>query len=123
LLPPLHVKTAMARLLGALVLPRIIFPAAGTILAAGTAVCKSDIDKHCAAVQAGEGRIVECLKKQGDKLSMRCRQAIDEGYRTRLNPIGAAMGGQRATRRRAARRSESDRSSALPTPRGARLTT
>jgi hypothetical protein len=38
LLPPLHVKSAMAGLLGALVLPQIIFPAARTILAAATAV-------------------------------------------------------------------------------------
>ena len=47
-------------------------------LAHGAHECKSDIDKHCAAVQAGEGRIVDCLKKQGDKLSKRCRQAIKD---------------------------------------------
>jgi len=47
-------------------------------LAHGAHECKSDIDKHCAAVQVGEGRIVDCLKKQGDKLSKRCRQAIKD---------------------------------------------
>jgi len=40
--------------------------------------CKSDIDKHCSAVQPGEGRILDCLKKQGDKLSKRCSQAIKD---------------------------------------------
>jgi hypothetical protein len=40
--------------------------------------CKSDIEKHCAAVAPGEGRIATCLKKQGDKLSKRCRQAFED---------------------------------------------
>jgi hypothetical protein len=47
-------------------------------LAHGATECKGDIQKHCAAVQAGEGRILECLKKQGDKLSKRCSQAIKD---------------------------------------------
>jgi hypothetical protein len=47
-------------------------------LSYGAAECKGDIDKHCAAVQAGEGRIVDCLKKQGDKLSKRCGQALKD---------------------------------------------
>jgi hypothetical protein len=49
-----------------------------TALAHGATECKSDIEKHCTAVQAGEGRIVECLKKQGDKLSKRCRHAMKD---------------------------------------------
>jgi hypothetical protein len=47
-------------------------------LSHGATECKSDIDKHCRTVQAGEGRILDCLKKQGDKLSKRCRQAIKD---------------------------------------------
>ncbi|HXJ37283.1 MAG TPA: cysteine rich repeat-containing protein [Candidatus Eisenbacteria bacterium] len=47
-------------------------------LSYGAAECKDDIAKHCASVQAGEGRIVECLKKQGDKLSKRCSQAMKD---------------------------------------------
>src|SRR5215471_17350882 len=43
-------------------------------LSYGAAECHADIDKHCATVQAGEGRVVDCLKKQGDKLSKRCSQ-------------------------------------------------
>jgi hypothetical protein len=47
-------------------------------LAHGATECKADIEKHCAAVEAGEGRIVDCLKKQGDKLSKRCTQAMKD---------------------------------------------
>jgi len=47
-------------------------------LSYGATECKSDIEKHCAAVQAGEGRIVDCLKKQGEKVSQRCRQAMKD---------------------------------------------
>ena len=49
-----------------------------TALAHGATECKSDIEKHCAAVEAGEGRIVECLRKQGAKLSKRCRQGMKD---------------------------------------------
>jgi hypothetical protein len=49
-----------------------------TALAHGANECKTDIEKHCAAVQAGEGRIIDCLKKQGDKVSKRCRQAMKD---------------------------------------------
>lgn len=51
---------------------------AATALAHGATECKSDIEKHCAAVQAGEGRVLDCLKKQGDKLSKRCTQAMKD---------------------------------------------
>ena len=47
-------------------------------LSYGAAECKGDIEKHCAKVEAGEGRILDCLKKQGDKLSKRCNQAIKD---------------------------------------------
>jgi hypothetical protein len=44
----------------------------------GARQCHGDIEKHCAKVEAGEGRIVECLKKQGDKVSKKCRQAMKD---------------------------------------------
>lgn len=47
-------------------------------LSYSAAECKDDIEKHCAKVEAGEGRIVDCLKKQGDKLSKRCSQAMKD---------------------------------------------
>jgi hypothetical protein len=47
-------------------------------LSYGAAECRDDIEKHCAKVEAGEGRIVDCLKKQGSKLSKRCSQAMKD---------------------------------------------
>ncbi len=44
----------------------------------GATECKADIEQHCAKVEAGEGRILDCLKKQGDQLSKRCSQAIKD---------------------------------------------
>ena len=40
--------------------------------------CKADIEKHCASVQPGEGRIADCLKKKSGSLSKRCSQAIKD---------------------------------------------
>ena len=40
--------------------------------------CKADIEKHCAGVQPGEGRIADCLKKKSGSLSKRCSQAIKD---------------------------------------------
>jgi hypothetical protein len=47
-------------------------------LSYGATECKDDIEKHCASVQPGGGRIVECLKRQGDKLAKRCSQALKD---------------------------------------------
>jgi hypothetical protein len=38
--------------------------------------CDADIEKYCAKVEMGEGRILECLKK--NKISKRCTQAITD---------------------------------------------
>ncbi|RKX45443.1 MAG: hypothetical protein DRP64_04730 [Verrucomicrobia bacterium] len=42
--------------------------------------CMGDIEEHCASVQAGEGRILECLESQGEKISAACTQAIDDVF-------------------------------------------
>ena len=47
-------------------------------LAHGATECKGDIQKHCAGVEAGEGRILDCLKKHEDKVSKRCRTAMKD---------------------------------------------
>ena len=47
-------------------------------LSYGATECKADIEKSCSKVQAGEGRIIDCLNKQGDNLSKRCRQAMKD---------------------------------------------
>ena len=36
--------------------------------------CDADIEEHCASVEVGEGRVVQCLKKS--KISKRCGQAL-----------------------------------------------
>ena len=40
--------------------------------------CDEDIDKYCAGVQAGEGRILACLEAQGTKIQGRCNQALED---------------------------------------------
>jgi hypothetical protein len=40
--------------------------------------CDADIDKFCASVQAGEGRILSCLDAQGSKIQPRCTQALKD---------------------------------------------
>lgn len=40
--------------------------------------CDEDIDKFCADVQAGEGRILACLEAQGTKIQGRCDQALKD---------------------------------------------
>ena len=40
--------------------------------------CDEDIDKYCAGVQAGEGRILACLEAQGTKIQRRCTQALQD---------------------------------------------
>ena len=37
--------------------------------------CSSDLKQYCAGVAAGEGRLQECLQKNDDKVSKRCKQA------------------------------------------------
>jgi hypothetical protein len=36
--------------------------------------CDADIEEHCASVELGEGRVVQCLQKS--KISKRCDQAL-----------------------------------------------
>lgn len=38
--------------------------------------CRGDIESLCAEVQAGEGRIIECLNENAGKLSQPCNQAM-----------------------------------------------
>ena len=37
--------------------------------------CAPDFRKHCARVEAGEGRLLECLQKNDAEVSNRCKQA------------------------------------------------
>ena len=37
--------------------------------------CGADFRKHCAGVEAGEGRLLDCLQKNDAEVSNRCKQA------------------------------------------------
>lgn len=39
--------------------------------------CKADIEKFCASVEKGEGRIVRCLKENEAQLSTECKEHRD----------------------------------------------
>ena len=40
--------------------------------------CENDLEKYCANVPAGEGRLLACLDKNEKKVSKRCKQAVKE---------------------------------------------
>jgi len=40
------------------------------------AQCEDDIKAHCAGVQLGEGRVVECLNSNSESVSAACKQAM-----------------------------------------------
>lgn len=40
--------------------------------------CEVDIEKHCANVEPGEGRIIKCLLDKGDGVSKGCNQALTD---------------------------------------------
>jgi hypothetical protein len=42
--------------------------------------CDDDIMKNCANVQAGEGRILECLEANSEAVSAPCKQAIADVF-------------------------------------------
>jgi hypothetical protein len=40
--------------------------------------CSADLEKYCAAIKPGEGRLAACMKKNENSLSARCQQAIKD---------------------------------------------
>ena len=40
--------------------------------------CRDDIEGLCSGVEAGEGRLEKCLKKNEAKVSDRCKSALKE---------------------------------------------
>lgn len=40
--------------------------------------CREDILAHCAKVQVGEGRVLECLEANAEAVSDSCKQAISD---------------------------------------------
>jgi hypothetical protein len=40
--------------------------------------CDADLEKFCSQIAPGEGRLLECLKKNKQQLQKRCTQALDD---------------------------------------------
>jgi len=40
--------------------------------------CDADLEKYCASIAPGEGRLLECLDKHDKQVSGRCKQAIKD---------------------------------------------
>lgn len=40
--------------------------------------CADDLNKHCRSVEAGEGRLLECIEKNDKNVSARCKDALKE---------------------------------------------
>ncbi len=40
--------------------------------------CHADIEKHCAQVEFGEGRILTCLMENSEEISDGCNKAVDD---------------------------------------------
>ena len=40
--------------------------------------CDADLEKFCAEIEVGEGRVLKCLDDNGDKISARCTQALKD---------------------------------------------
>ena len=47
-------------------------------LSYGANECKADLEKHCAKVESGEGRLATCLKKNEKDLTVRCKKAMKD---------------------------------------------
>ena len=55
----------------------ILFSTAAFAQDAAREACKADYAKYCSGVTPGGGRIVACLNKQHDQLSVACQKALD----------------------------------------------
>ena len=42
--------------------------------------CEGDIKKHCAQVEMGEGRILECLRSNSETVSPACTRAVNDVF-------------------------------------------
>ena len=40
--------------------------------------CRDDLKAFCSGVKPGEGRLIDCIEKNKDKISSRCKQAIKD---------------------------------------------
>lgn len=54
--------------------------AAATALNYVASQCEDDILKHCANVQLGEGRVLDCLDANKETVSAACQQAVNDVF-------------------------------------------
>ena len=40
--------------------------------------CDADLEKYCASIKPGEGRLLECIEKHDKQVSERCKKAIKD---------------------------------------------
>jgi hypothetical protein len=40
--------------------------------------CDADIEKHCADIEPGKGRVLACLKKNEKDIGERCKEAVKD---------------------------------------------
>jgi len=40
--------------------------------------CDEDLDKYCASIAPGKGRLLDCLKNHDKQVSKRCKQAVKD---------------------------------------------
>lgn len=60
------------------------------------AACKADLDKLCAGVEPGEGRLMKCLKEKESQVSAECKASWDkmkDERKDRRQEMRAACGG------------------------------
>jgi len=50
--------------------------------------CQADLQKFCANVQPGGGRIKECIAQHKDELSQGCRDALAAAHQQHAPPAG-----------------------------------
>lgn len=53
--------------------------------------CEKDIETLCGAVERGEGRMLQCIRRSTDKLSRPCRDAIGKMRNDLLATSGEPM--------------------------------
>ena len=80
-------------------------PASGQLIAE----CRGDVQRFCAGIELGGGRIVRCLEDNAAKLSAGCKQAIGaSGAATGATQAGGESGGAKTACRGDAMRFCSD---------------
>ncbi len=45
-------------------------------------MCEDDLVAHCADVEVGEGRVLQCLADKGDAVSASCRETLKKNRKT-----------------------------------------